>query len=830
MKHFLYKIIGFSFLSIAMLHVIPTVYADTPLEAIKLDLKIEVQDLEYDFADDGETVQHERIVIYSLEVKNTSGTTQNDLRLFMGDPDYMEFQEGEASLSTGYSIESLGAGESLTFESKYKVVAPNSIEEETYTVAWAALVGQYSAIPVMSNPVNTIIFGEPVGNLSVEIASFPEEGEVVLTGQDITYTYKLTNSGGEPLEIAELTTSEPRGTKCMPNEAGFERCGRTLLSEIIEPGEYFTIQMKVEVTTNDSEQEFIINDNGYVIVEGEESQEIKDKPQHPLNVDINVVNGELILLTEHVPNLILNSPDGNPRTDKADISEVQYAIIYGGLRKSNTYTSTGNYGVQEAGVKYFDDTCGRKTYNHGFDSTVYAYNSSGGGCDKMTASCIQSSSINFDITTTLPSDRPSLVLLSGGTTQVKTYSYGSTQEVNDYMKSGGKIKVPANFLLSRAIKDGVAGETVSSVKAEGITEDLWSYDKVNSYTVTCPCGEDSTCSSTYPIYAWVKSSSQVVPVLTDGDSTYITVYTSTAAIKTQGGHVGTNGSIINNETDANQVGLDFGGGYGMEENEYIYDDILTPTKDYSPTGYENVDYMVFANEGAGAFVSAAGPNWIVTGTDFGPQQQGDAYDRENNPRSYKDDLLEYEKFGEVRTDELPSTLSGSRDIEDGIVWHQTGDLTIGVEGVNDEVIFTGGQSRIYVDGDVYINADIYYGINGGTSYNDSTSLRIDANNIIVSGEVTDLEVLLQARDNFHSGESNDQLRILGDVITGQAHWERKPLLELDPEDDEINKPSEYIIEDLRKYVIPVPGDTELPDEYDIWRQVNPSTGQVLDAY
>ena len=39
-----------------------------------------------------------------------------------------------------------------------------------------------------------------------------------------------------------------------------------------------------------------------------------------------------------------------------------------------------------------------------------------------------------------------------------------------------------------------------------------------------------------------------------------------------------------------------------------------------------------------------------------------------------------------------------------------------------------------------------------------------------------------------------------------------------------------MIEDMRKYVLPPPGDTEIPDDHNVWRQVNASTGEVLDEY
>ncbi len=848
MKISLRNIIGYSLAGFVLMMLgAPLASAETPLEDIELKLSIETQDLVLDFEDEGESVQKERIVIYSLEVINQGSSTLNDLHLFMDSPDYMDYQTGSTTMQTsllgtpshlsdeggysplalGYYLDSLPAGDRYTFESEYQVVVPESVvDDPLYTAAWASLTGPYSAIPVMSDPVNTIISGKAEGELSVQVTPFPSEETTVFSGSTITYQYRLTNSGGLPIQDVTLVTYIPEGAECVEN------CGTIRLTDDLEAGENKIIDMKIRVTIADPEKEFITNIGFDASTQTMEYTEVRNEINHPLNGEIEVGSGDFTLLTEQVPNLVLNSHNGQPRADEADITETQYAIQYMGRGKSNTYVYGGGYGISDSGNNRHSGYCQDYYYPHGMNSSVYAYNSNGGGCDTMGSCPLSSGQIQFSITTAIPSAKPNLIFPDGSHSKTEVYSYGDTASVNSYMQSGGVIKVPANFTLSRAIEDGAIGPVVSSVSAQGLTEDLWTYTYAGYSIVyaSCSCGDECTQIDEYPVYTWKLASSEPI-TLTDDDTTNISVYSSTAWLKTEGGHVGTNGAIINNETAANQVKLEFGGGQYMQSNEYVYDPdtILTPTNQYTKFGETNVDYMIFANQGSEAFVSDAGEDWIVTGTDFGDQQHGDSYDRTNNPRDYTDDLLVREKFGKVYTDQLPGTLQGRIDIGDDVVWHQTGDLTIGTVGIADSVTFTGGQSRIYVDGDVYINANIYYGSNAGSSYNAVTSLRIDAQNIYVNGdEVTELEVLLQARDNFYSGESHDQLRILGDVITGNAHWERKPVLELNP--DEVNKPSEYIIEDLRKYVIPVPGDTELPDEYDIWRQVNPSTGQVLDAY
>ena len=849
MMNRLKNIIGFTMAGLLFALSAPVVVADTPLEDIVLTLSIETQDLVYDFDDNGEAVQKERVVIYSLDVSNQGTATHNNLTLFMADPDYMDYESGTTTLrqgllagammlpdgggmsplAGGYFLESLPAGEHYIFQSEYKVIIPDSVTDDPlYTVGWGSLIGPYSTIPVMSNLVNTIISGKAEGSLSVAVTPYPSAETMVFSGSFISYQYRLSNSGGLPIYDVSLVTFVPEGTECVEN------CGTFQLTDSLEPGEEEIITMKVRVTTTDPDKKFITNIGFDASTRTMEYTELRKEQgaeiNHPLNGEIQVGSGEFTLLTEQVPNLVLNSPNGRPRPDQGDMTETQYALQYMGRGYPNTYHPGGNYGIQDTGNNVYQGYCSDHVYPHGMGSTVYAYNSSGGGCDTMSGCPLWSNPIQFSISTTLPSSKPSLVLPGGGHSKTQIYSYGDTSSVNSYMQSGGVIKVPKDFTLSRAIEDGAVGTVASSAEAVGLTEELWTYQYAN-YSIpyaTCSCGEDCTHTDEYPVYTW-QSTSITVP-LTDDDNTNISVYSSTAWLKTEGGHIGTGGAIINSETEANRVNLEFGGGAYMQPNEYVYDPnrILTPTNTYTKFGETNADYMIFANQGNEAFVSASGEEWVVTGVDLSGQQYGDPYDRQNNPRGFADDLLLREKYGQVYTNQLASTLSGTIDIGDDVVWHQTGNLIIGTEGIADEVIFTGGQSRIYVDGDVYINANIYYGSSSGSGYNDVTSLRIDARNIFVSGEVTDMEILLQARGEFHSGESHNQLRILGDVITGQANWERKPVLELDP--DEVNKPSEYIIEDFRKYVIPVPGDTELPDEYDIWRQVNPGTGQVLDAY
>jgi hypothetical protein len=420
------------------------------------------------------------------------------------------------------------------------------------------------------------------------------------------------------------------------------------------------------------------------------------------------------------------------------------------------------------------------------------------------------------------------------------------------------------------------GIVMSDVTAN-VVENKWQYVDTGGTFIWCrytTCNDDGECTLhelPAPIYEWEIVRSEPV-TLYDTDDTNISVYTSTAWLKTEGGHIGTN-SYFQNEAgtfgslDVNLVDLPFyqdennDDDYYYRDNEYLKVDDpstllkeshLTSSWEYTPPWGFNSEYMVFGNNvSVEGMKTSCGQNgesdcedWYATdftpfrneneGTSF--VQKGDAYDRVNNPRNYEKDMLEREKFGEVRTDVPLSPLTGIVDLGDNIIWNYGDrDIMIGSDVDDDMVTFSGGQSRIYTTGTVYIKADIKYKTPKSSSYNDITSVRIDAENIYIDGEVEDIEAMLLARGEFHSGVSKKQLRILGDVIAGQTYWEREPLLEyfdplLEYDMEDINKPSEYIIEDMRKYIVPAPGDTEVPDDYTIWRQVNPATGEVLDGY
>ena len=337
---------------------------------------------------------------------------------------------------------------------------------------------------------------------------------------------------------------------------------------------------------------------------------------------------------------------------------------------------------------------------------------------------------------------------------------------------------------------------------------------------------------------------------------FIDSRTSVAWLQTRFGHMGFGTSNFwkdppSKEGDPNLVKLD---------------DKTVPVKrlDYSPPGQSNADFFVMSPDGNDIMTSRMGEKGkIAIGnadrvfTKDGKLLHGEPYDRKNNPRDFMDDLLNREFFGKVvrvnylGADKLmPLGLvkvsEGNYRTENWLklapdtVYHIKGKLTIGNPDNADiidadtkvitrpSVTISGGKARLMVEGNIDIVDNVKYKeksphpISGMVNI---PSVRAHATDTIrISPNVTAIELMMLAEKEFHSGRSTKQLRILGDVITYTAYWEREPLKGPRGEEEPINKPSELIYEDMRKYLLTPPGDQKLWDIQNVWREVSPGTG------
>ncbi|MBN1258770.1 hypothetical protein JXA05_03360 [Candidatus Peregrinibacteria bacterium] len=817
--------------------IVPVRAAGTFESDVVLGLGIEIGDSTADFNDGGKTIEKGRFVKYRVEIGNPGLTEYSNVTVLMETPDYMSYVAGSAKVQAstsanpdfitdpGFGMNPLELGyiiQNLAPETKYTFWIECQVEHDIGTdlvqpvAAWVSAVEPFSPAPKVGNPVENIIFGSI--DIQVEVGSYPSEEAGMAPEGMITYYFGIKNIGDNDVTELSLVPNLPDHTACGSG------CDFTLAS--LAAGTMVNYDFPVSLES-DLEGVTEIVMTGFTLsykLGGAQKTQV-----YPLLISHRIwegvhgpmATGDFMLDIIQVPNIILNSADGQTaRADQADLTETLYSLTYSGTKKTNTYPNLSSSGSKVHTHPY----CSTYIYPNVWGATTYAYNSSGGGCDNIYNCPPVSSPIVFDVTTTLPDATPKLVFTRDGT----SYSYGNSSQVNQYMSAGGTIDIPGIFTESRAVKNGSQGYVESEVKTT-VSEQMYTYSNVGSeyWCTHCySCGEDDTCCDDYtrPIYRWVGHTQGDGIDLIDTDETDITVYTATAWLKTQGGHMGTNGAFTNNMVEANR--LDLG-------DPVVKANVYTDSQNYTPPGETNATYMIFGKSGTGEMKSEQGDAWKTTGVDFPFREKGEAYDRANVPRDFDEDMFTREKFGKVV--EMPSSLSGTVELADDTVYKVDGNLSIGTKG-GAPVYFSGGQARIYVTGTVQINTNIFYTNTSFAHYNEVTLLRLDAQDIVVDGNVTDIEAMLLARGTFSSGQSKKQLRILGDVIAGNTEWERQPLeeskesQEWSDNDFEINRPSEYIIEDFRKYVMPVPGDTEVPDDHTTWRQVNPATGETLDGW
>lgn len=843
------------------------VTANTPEQDLNIQLFLEIGDEAEDFNDADKKIAKGQFVTYRIDIKNESSSSYyTDALVLMDIPDFMTYVpdstfqiEGGgqtlipdlvavdpvSALESGYSIGPLGSGEIASFLVSYQVRTDITSDTEV-TLAWANVATKYNSIPIQSNIIESEINGEPSSFLRIEVTSFPEAGQQVFSNGTISYSYIIKNNGGKKAEELILTTFIPNGTDCISG------CGAINIGTL-EPNGVYSHSMDVRIKSSLTGLSEIRNEPFTLV--GKDITEIKGGPIiHPLTIQPAVDPGEFWIDVTQGPGIILNSKNGvTARGDQFDITDTQYRINHKGLQEfvyPNASSPSGHHSFGNGSCRvahaypegaYFyayNDFVERNCRNYGIFDSV--------GCLPQ----LSSNPLQFELTIDLPSTAPELVdpanINSNRVTHMYEYPGGPwSNPVNRYMtKTTEPHKIDVTgLMLSRAIRNGSGGSIKASIRTVGLVQSRWEYRTIQYRQCRYSCGR-SVCKVNLPIKRWVRQGGPESGVrnLTDDATANISVLTSTAWLKTQGGHVGTNiyTDATRSSNPQNIVNLSYQNIAGVQSGN---SQAFTPSNQYTPTDDQvaefsdgvNSDYMIFTKNGNSAgYDSEQGNEWVQTNSEFSSKntpnflQKGESYDRDELPREYDRDLLDREIFGEVKENGLPPVITSNIDVGNQVIWKNSGDINLGRRGFDDTLILKGGQARIYTPGDVYINANLKYEDKTVSSYEQITSVRIDARNIYIAPEVTDIEVMLLARNEFHSGSGNQQLRILGDVIADKSFWERTPLLEENP--TEFNRPSEHIIEDYRKYVSPPPGDTQLPEERSVWRQVNPSTGEVMDAY
>lgn len=722
---------------------------------------------------------------------------------------------------------------------------------------------------------------EPNPILELTLTAVPSPTNTVFQGSIITYFLTIKNTTKQPVTSLVVEGSIPAQTTCKSGN-----CTGLISTDPPELADNFgTITYSFSVQVMDNTAGTSIVHPGITVKysggDGGEQTKKSNAITHPLLAAPEPTGDFQHDITVN-RKTVLNSKDGNARGDQGDKSTLSYEFSYAGdPQRIPVLPYLVNGTLPEQNNKVYFCAGYVHTYDAPWNTQMITYNASLTLPNELTSyRSITQDNITFTVTTDLPSSRPELInngpRLPNTHQDIFTYTVPTSivrdgiSAVNYFMKNGGEIEQgilksqelvlnpQAIFTTDiRAVADGqpspenskgvITSKNVGKIGTtqRTITKDVWSYRYTGKTIkrITCSCGRGGCSYQNVPEYNWFKSAPQSIDVFSAEDKDYITVLTSVAWLQTKYGNLGFGTNFwqtIPETGDPNLVNLG---------------DINIPTtmKFYTPPNEYNADLFIYSSDGGDPLLSRLGNSGKIT---FGSLEQGfitspteessrqlsrgEAYDRENYPREYYDDLLNREVFGEVirlnSGGTLPPGMSRNGDefyigssvnFTADTIYHLKGNLTIG-SGAISEVTINGGKARLFVEGNVTILSNTAYAKKSDPDLSKIPSLRVHATgNITINPIVTDLELMILAEKEFHSGRGDKQLRILGDVIAYKTFWERAPLNEERENEEMINKPSEIIYEDLRKYLLTPPGDKKLPDTGHMWREVNPSTGRPI---
>jgi hypothetical protein len=722
--------------------------------------------------------------------------------------------------------------------------------------------------------------------LEIELSAIPSPDNPVYQNSIITYVVRITNTTKQPVKNLIIEGFVPGMTTCSSGNCNGLNLMNP--PELIGKGSFeYTFSVKVNETASGSNivhsgQHIIYKGENEQIFEA-----VSNSLTHRL-MTVPVPTGNFwhdIRLTRHI---VLNTNDESKQRnaekedDNGDQSEVIHEFGYSGMKKQDPskqhvypYLSNGermNSGSHTVSCNQISPYYygGTKTYEAPASAwfTIYKqYPSPSTLYDSYVSLKEPLAILTLQVSTDVPQGRPKFKNLSGrGSDEqdVFTVTIRAASNINDGVKNGidalnyfmlhggesknGPLKNGSILLtqdqtpntLISAVKDGQADANAGKIETENsftVVEEIWSFAYQGKLdTLSCWIEGCDNCGS-FPIpistYKWQRVSQRTLK-LEASDRDYITALTSVAWLQTKNGNLGFGEAFWNSVP-----------GNGDPNFVQLSDrTISTEMKFYTPPGEYNADFIIYSPENSDPLLSRIGEKIVSLGFDqgfIGPNEtrklsRGESYDRTEYPRDYMDDLLNKQIYGKVvrLNADRPTgfSLSGSTlvftgpfSFESDTVYHYKGDAIIGSSGGSSPLVISGGRARLVVDGNVRIASNINYSKNSG-DLSQIPSLRLHATgNILIDPSVTDIELMMLAENEFHSGKSDQQLRILGDVIAYKTFWERFPLNEARNADDALNKPSEVIYEDFRKYLLTPPGDKKLPDTGHFWREVGAGSGK-----
>lgn len=630
----------------------------------------------------------------------------------------------------------------------------------------------------LTNEVKNVL--RATEDVSISLESNPISGSDVFHNDFIEYRVTVKNEGNVPVPPGKVTC--PRMLDTAYTFCKIWECKNQYDFDEILVWEAITYSYIVEVRDVDTVPA------NTVLLEQCKLNDTKDSNEVNHIVKPNVVDvkwgWQFSLFLNSRPKL-LNTPDGNPRPDGYDRSPIEYTYRYSGSNLNPMYPQTSDPGSYVLSRGW----CGPTTLP--YKPNAYSFNVNSSSTSPMSYLNPTSNNLNFGLNTTLPASIPKTTLYNGSLTPTH-FVPGS--ELNSRYKSWGDKVLPITATEHRALVNGTNGRIEANITWTARV-DRWQYRAYSTQTCsyTCWCGPKGcrTCSVSYPIYRWEVVQQDTIP-FTASNFKSVTVWWSTAWIKTEWSHVHTNQTLNYNWSSSNT--------YNLWESWYNW--VTSSPKLYSPPGTSHGEYVVSSNSSSSNLKSEK--NWYVANKKV-PMWHGYVYDREKNPRDFYTDLIEGQKFGKVVRNG-PNPIRNF-DMELNHVYYYPGDLTI--NNPAGTTIIWGFKGTIVVEGDLYIRSNIKYSKVTRSRIEDLPYLWLFVKgNVYISPNVVDTTGTWFVEGTLHTGESVQTLRHFGSWTAGAFDFQRKA-----PEfyERDVNEPSEWIMFNDQVYKTTPPWFGQLDD-------------------
>ena len=651
------------------------------------------------------------------------------------------------------------------------------------------------------------------------VVAMPYDAEIVLDAEPtpwfdiylkdyITYKFKVDNTGLS--DIPSGSVSCGRYSDTTETECSVWDCWSNYAFTDFESGTELAVEYSVQVKDWQDpgtriEEQCILS---YDTWTGETDTKNSNIVFHTIIDQSNTVSGGDFSLELYSRPKLLNSPDGEPRPDGYDQSPIKYTYKYTGSNQDNMYPDLSDEWTYTDSRWKCDDLEWPNVPNS------LTYNISSTSTSARSNINLSSNAISFSLNTTLPSSQPRTIL-----SQWSLYPGHavSSSEANTWYKNGGTKVVPLSSTEHRALENGTDGRIESTISGTTYL-DTWKYIPYD--TDKCQyekeCTNDGWCDSdsliryrTYTLYRWEMINRETLQF--DAQAyRFVTVWGSSAWIKTSNGHVHTNNGLTEEGTTANR--------YDLWESDVS--NVVSAPKLYAPVGSFHGDYVVSSNTSTTNLKSKTG--WYLYNKQI-IKGHGYVYDRLTNARDFYTDLIDKQKFWTVET--MTDTTVSRIDMELNHIYYYPNNLTI--EKSWGDVIVAWEKWTLVVWGDLYINSNMKYSIEEKGSIKELPYIWIIVKgSIYIDWEVTDSVWSWHWDGTYHTGESVKALRHLWNWTGTAFDFQRKA-----PEfyERDVNEPSEWIYFDDRIYFTTPPGFAELDDG--VWsykNNINQFTGEEVE--